>query len=153
MSVNWHSTLGSATCDQSNGHGIKPSRWACVDHEWETSLKWAYVLRLVIWETSGLGPLVTLSYHVHHLQSRKIRFPRRNTKKKPKKQIFSPLLLGKRGILLIFPIQNKTTIWNKTTISSQKKVFFYFFYFFLKIGFLRWGQNLNLKKMFFLSFF
>jgi hypothetical protein len=43
-------------------------------------------------------------------QSRKIRFPSRNTQKKPKKQIFSPLLLGKRGILLIFPIQNKTTI-------------------------------------------
>ena len=152
MSVNWHSTLGSATCDQSNGHGIKPSRWACVDHEWETSLKWAYVLRLVIWETSGLGPLVTLSYHVHHLQSRKIRFPSRNTKKKPKKQIFSPLLLGKRGILLIFPIQNKTTIWNKTTISSQKKVFFIFFVFF-KNWIFEVGSKSRPQKMFFFSFF
>ena len=131
MSVNWHSTLGSATCGQSNGHGIKPSRWACVDHEWETSLKWAYVLRLVIWETSGLGPLVTLSYHVHHPQSRKIRFPSRNTKKKPKKQIFSPLLLG-REFYCFFLYKIKTTIWNKTTIWSGQKFFSTFFSTFSK---------------------
>jgi hypothetical protein len=138
MSVNWHSTLGSATCDQSNGHGIKPSRWACVDHEWETSLKWAYVLRLVIWETSGLGPLVTLSYHVHHLQSRKIRFPSRNTKQKPKKQILSPLLLGQREFYWFFLYKIRQLYEIRELYEVVKSFFQLFFQLFLKTEFSRW---------------
>ena len=69
---------------------------------------------LVIQETSGLGPLVTLKYHIHHSNNK---IPSRNNKKKQKKQkkIYPlQILLVKRGFLFLFA--TKASIWTKTTI-------------------------------------
>jgi hypothetical protein len=63
---------------------------------------------LVIQETSGLGPLVTLKYHIHHSNNK---IPSRNNKKKftPFKSYWS------KGVFL-FLFATKASIWTKTTI-------------------------------------
>ena len=62
---------------------------------------------LVIQETSGLGPLVTLKYHIHHSNNK---IPSRNNKKKQKKtkkNLPPSNPTGQKGVFISFCNQGK----------------------------------------------
>ena len=104
---------------------------------------------LVIQETSGLGPLVTLKYHIHHSNNK---IPSRNKNK----NLPPSNPTGQKGVFYFF-LQPRQAYGLRQLYEIRQvyeKYFFQlFFQLFFKIGFSGWGQKCDLQKKYFFSIF